>query len=162
MRAGTVVRGLRGVPLLLAAALLLAGCTGGGGSAPYPIESNALAAGQRIYDDGIGPDGRRIGRIGGVSMPMMGDGCAACHGADGHGTSTMMVTAPDITYGNLTDPAGMVETDGSHGPVYTDALIERAVVGGVGADGDELDRTMPRWQLSEQAWTDLLAYLKTL
>lgn len=152
---------LGGVATLIAVAVLLAACTGSS-APPYPIESNALAAGERIYADGVGPDGRRIDRIGGVSMPMTGDGCAACHGPDGHGTSTMMVTAPNITYGNLTDPAGMLETDGSRGPVYTDALIRRAVVAGVGADGDELERTMPRWKLSEQAWADLLAYLKTL
>ncbi len=149
------------VSVLLAGAILLAGCTGT--SAPsYPMESNALAAGERIYADGIGPDGARIGRIGGVAMPMAGDGCAACHGTDGRGRTTMVITAPDITYGNLTDRGGMLETDGSRGPVYTDALIRRAVIAGVGADGGELDRTMPRWQLSEQAWTELLAYLKTL
>jgi mono/diheme cytochrome c family protein len=152
---------LQRVAMILAGVLLLAGCSGTG--APrYPVERNALAAGQRIYTDGIGPDGRRIERIGGVSMPMVGDGCAACHGADGRGLSTMMVTAPDISYGNLADPAGMLETDGSHGPVYTDALIRRAVIAGVGADGDELSRTMPRWQLTDEAWADLLAYLKTL
>ncbi len=145
---------------VLAGAALLAGCSNAARS--YPAESAPLAAGERIYQQGIGPDGSRIGRIGGVSMPMAGDGCAACHGADGRGRATMMVTAPDITYANLTDPAGMVETDGSRGPVYTDALLRRAVIAGVGADGGELERTMPRWQLTDQAWNDLLAYLKTL
>jgi Cytochrome c len=140
---------------------LLAGCAAGGGPS-RPVPSSPLAAGARVFQDGIGLDGSRIARIGGVAMPMAGDGCAACHGTDGRGHATMMVAAPDITYGNLTDPAGMLETDGTRGPVYTDALIRRAVIAGVGADGDELDRTMPRWQLSEQAWTDLLAYLKTL
>ncbi len=146
------------VPLVL---LLLAGCSASG-APPYPAESNALAAGERIYVDGIGPDGRPIQRIGGPSMPMAGGGCAACHGADGRGQSTMMLTAPDITYGNLTDPAGMREADGSRGPVYTDVLLRRAVIAGVGADGGELARTMPRWQLSDGAWAALLAYLKTL
>jgi mono/diheme cytochrome c family protein len=140
---------------------LLAGCAAGAGS-PRAIASSPLAAGERVYQDGVAPDGSRIGRIGGVAMPMAGDGCAACHGSDGRGRATMMVTAPDITYGNLTNPAGMLETDGSRGPGYTDALIRRAVIAGVGADGDELDRTMPRWQLTEEGWTDLLAYLKTL
>lgn len=74
----------------------------------------------------------------------------------------MMVSTPNITYTNLTDPAGMIETDGSHGMVYTDALIRRAVTEGIGADGDTLSTSMPRWQLSEVEWQDLLAYLKTL
>ncbi len=74
----------------------------------------------------------------------------------------MMLTAPDITYRNLTDPAGMIETDGSHGPVYTDALIRRAVTEGVGADGEALSSAMPHWQLTDGEWHDLLAYLKAL
>lgn len=74
----------------------------------------------------------------------------------------MMLTTPDITYRNLTDPAGMIETDGSHGMVYTDALILRAVTQGIGADGDPLSDAMPRWQLTDTEWRDLLAYLKAL
>ncbi len=121
----------------------------------------AVAAGERIFDSGIGTDGAAIPRTGGVGM-MTGAGCAACHGAGGRGTTTMMFRAPDITYANLTDPAGMVEVDGGRGPVYTEAEIRRAVVQGIGADGDTLDTTMPRWQLSDADWRDLLAYLKTL
>ncbi len=74
----------------------------------------------------------------------------------------MMFTAPNITYRNLTDPQGMIEPDGSHGSTYTDAQIKRAVEQGIGADGDPLDTTMPRWQMSDQEFSALLAYLKTL
>jgi mono/diheme cytochrome c family protein len=146
---------------LLLGVLLLAAC---GLSGPAPIASGPAAAGQRIFNAGVGPDGQPIPRSGGFSMPMMGGEatCASCHGADGHGERTMMLTTPDITYRNLTDPAGMIETDGSHGMVYTDALIRRAVVQGIGADGGTLSSAMPRWQLTDAAWQDLLAYLKTL
>ncbi len=121
--------------------------------------TDPVALGERVYDQGVGADGQTIGRTGGIGMMM--NACASCHGADGHGRSTMMLTAPDITYGNLTDPLGMRETDGDRGPTYTDGLIRRAVVQGIGADGDALDTAMPRWQLGDQDWTDLLAYMKT-
>jgi mono/diheme cytochrome c family protein len=139
-------------------AVLLGSCSAG---AALPAATGPAGVGQRIYDAGIGPDGTPIARSGGLGM-MTGAGCASCHGRNGHGGATMMFNAPNITYANLTNPAGMVEVDGTHGMVYTDALIRRAVVDGIGADGDTLDSTMPRWQLSDAEWQDLLAYLKTL
>lgn len=92
----------------------------------------------------------------------MSGGCASCHGTDGHGRRMMMFSAPDITYGNLTDPAGMLEPDGSRGPTYTDPLIQRAVVDGVDGDDQPLEAWMPHWQLQGEEWADLLTYLKTL
>jgi hypothetical protein len=35
-------------------------------------------------------------------------------------------------------------------------------VEGVDADGETLSTAMPRWQLSDQDWDDLLLFLKTL
>ena len=116
-------------------------------------------AGQRIFQNGVGPNGQLIPRTGGM---MMATSCAGCHGPNGHGGRTAGFAAPDITYRNLTNPAGMIEVTGEHGMVYTDALIRRAVTQGVGADGDALNTYMPRWQLTDQEWADLLAYLKTL
>lgn len=146
--------------LVLLLVVFLGAC---GPVGPASIASGPAAAGPRIFNEGVGPDGQPVPRSGGVSMPMMGgSGCAACHGTNGRGERTMMLTTPDITYANLTDPAGMIETDGSHGMVYTDALIRRAITQGIGADGDALSTAMPRWQLSDAAWQDLLAYLKTL
>jgi hypothetical protein len=74
----------------------------------------------------------------------------------------MMFTTPNITYSNLTDPAGMLDPDGSRGSTYTDDLIRRAVVQGTDADGAALSTTMPHWQLGDQDWNDLLLFLKTL
>lgn len=123
--------------------------------------NDALTLGRQIFDSGTDASGQPISRNGGVGMMTWG-GCASCHGSDGRGLTTMMFTTPNITYSNLTDPAGMVEPDGTRGPTYTDTLIRRAVVNGIGADGDTLDTTMPRWQLTDDEWNDLLAYMKTL
>jgi hypothetical protein len=133
------------------------GCTGGGvpGGSTDPV-----ALGQRIFESGIGVDGQPIARTGGTMM-MMG-GCASCHGSNGQGLRMAMFTSPNVTYANLTDPSGMVEPDGSRGPIYTDDLVRRAVVTGVDADGQALSTVMPHWQLADQDWADLLMYLKTL
>lgn len=56
----------------------------------------------------------------------------------------------------------MIEPDGEQGMQYTDALIRRAVTRGIDADGQELSPIMPRWQLTDAEWNELLAYLKTL
>jgi hypothetical protein len=93
---------------------------------------------------------------------MMAGGCATCHGADGRGRTTTSFSAPNITYANLTDPAGMLQPDGSRGPTYTDATLRRAVTQGIDPGGACLQLPMPQWQLTGSEWTDLLAYLKTL
>ena len=45
---------------------------------------------------------------------------------------------------------------------YTDALIKRAIVQGIDEDGEPLNWTMPRWQMSEADLNGLINYLKTL
>ena len=139
---------------------MMGGC-GSGSDAGVPGDgsSDALAIGKRIFDDGIGADGQPVPRTGHMTGSY---GCAMCHGSDGHGRTMMMFVAPDITYANLTDPAGMLEPDGTRGPTYTDALLQRAVTTGIDPDGEALETWMPRWQLGDEDWSDLLAYLKTL
>ena len=78
--------------LALPLAWLLVAC-----SAPGSAVSGPAAVGQRIFDDGVGPDGQALARTGGIGM-MSGAGCAACHGSDGRGSQTMMFSAPNITY----------------------------------------------------------------
>lgn len=132
-------------------------CGGTSGGTP----TDPVALGQRIFDTGIGTNGQPIVRTGGYEM-MMSSGCASCHGYDGLGRTMMMFTTPNITYANLTDPTGMLDPDGSRGPTYTDDLIRRAVTQGLDADGSALSTIMPRWQLSDLDWADLLLFLKTL
>lgn len=123
--------------------------------------SNLAERGAIIFNTGRDPDGQPIANSGGTGM-MMRTSCATCHGANGRGLSTPSFVSPNITYRNLTDPAGMVEPDGGHGMKYTDDLIRRAVTQGVDPEGQSLDSVMPRWQLTDAEWSDLLAYLKML
>ena len=131
-----------------------------------PSQSSATA-GEVIYRTGTF-NGQPIPRTGGLAGGMMGGGmmgaasCASCHSVNGQGQTTATVTAPNITYSNLIDPKGMLAPDGSRGPTYTDATLRRAVTTGIDPTGDHLASPMPQWQLTDQEWADLLAYLKTL
>ncbi len=131
------------------------------GGTPGGTPTDPLALGQRIFETGIGTNGQPIVRTGGYGM-MMSSGCASCHGYDGLGRTLMMFTTPNITYANLTDPSGMLDPDGTRGPTYTDELIRRAVTQGLDAGGGALSTIMPRWQLGDLDWADLLLFLKTL
>lgn len=124
--------------------------------------ANAESSSQRgawIFNTGTDSNGQLIPYSDGM---MMRAACANCHGADGHGLRTTMFSSPDITYHNLTNAEGMIEPDGEHGMMYTDELIRRAVTRGLDAEGKELDPLMPRWQLTEANWSDLLSYMKKL
>jgi len=88
--------------------------------------------------------------------------CAGCHGPEGQGQASPMFVSPSITYQNLTDPAGMLEPDGTRGPTYTDETLKRAITRGADPNGEPLAWPMPRWQMSERDLDDLIAFLKTL
>ena len=75
----------------------------------------------------------------------------------------MMGTAipPSITYEELTSEEHDMEEDEEH-PPYTDETIKIAIRQGEDPSGEELDYTMPRWDMSDKDANDLIEYLKTL
>ena len=153
--------------LFIALALLIIGVIGlvllNTGALGLGVSSTDLAArGAIIFNTGRDPNGQPIAHSGGTMMMMTSASCATCHGANGQGLRTPMFVSPNISYRNLTDPAGMVEPDGEHGMKYTDDLIQRAVTQGLDPEGQSLDPVMPRWQLTDAEWSALLAYLKKL
>ncbi len=119
--------------------------------------------GERIYYAGVSGTTGPIPRSGGPTWAEMGGvGCVNCHGVEGRGgVPVMMGTAipADIRYEALLK--GEYEQGKKETP-YTVALIKRAVIEGLDPDGQPLDWTMPRWQMSEQDLDDLIAYLKQL
>lgn len=133
---------------------------------PFPgqFDSN----GERIYFTASSDSGQPIiPEIAG--MHRMGPGmmaCASCHGADGRGGPVRMMMgtfeAPDIRYSTLTGEAHEHDKAPEEHPVYTDATIKRAITQGLDPAGEPLAWPMPRWRMSDQDLTDLLAYLKTL
>jgi len=162
------------VALLALAGALIAGATQHGGDSTTLRDGGGSASrGEVIFQTGHDASDALIPRSGnttggsmmggsGMGGGMMRASCASCHGDDGRGRANPTFTAPNITYSNLTDPEGMLMPDSSRGTVYTDAAIRTAVTTGVDPSGAHLEAPMPQWQLSDQQWADLLAYLKTL
>ena len=119
--------------------------------------------GEAIYFTGANDRGQRIPFTGGpMWLSMHGGGCASCHGPDGRGGAPVMMGTeipPDIRYHHLTEEE---HEEGEAHPPYTDETIKRAITEGVEPDGEQMDLTMPRWQMSEQDLDDLIEFLKTL
>jgi cytochrome c oxidase subunit II len=125
--------------------------------------------GEQIYYTGASAKTGPIPRTGGPGwVTHTGVGCVACHGVHGRGgVPVMMGTAlpEDIRYQTLTatePPKAGEKPEAMDHPPFTDATIKRAVIQGVDPANKPVDWTMPRWQLTDEDWTDLLAYLKTL
>ncbi len=122
--------------------------------------------GETIYYTGINEHGEVIPyKSGPMWLNAHGGGCKACHGSTGKGGVAIMMgnaIPSDIRYKSLT-----VE-EHSHGGVkdehtrYTDKLIRRAITEGVNPAGKSLNWTMPRYQLSDKDFHDLMEFMKTL
>lgn len=74
--------------------------------------------------------------------------CANCHGEDGHGKPEGSVRPADIT------PESLARAH------YTKPLLKRAFTMGIGADKRELNVAMPRYQMTQDDASALLAYLE--
>jgi cytochrome c len=136
--------------------------------APGKIEDLAPdeARGKLIYTTGRGAAGRllyfRLLTAGERALPANGIVCANCHGDDGKGGREGNIVMADITYGTLTRSLAAAPPWNRARAPYTDALLARAITRGVDSSGQQLDASMPRWELSELELQDLLKYLKRL
>lgn len=121
--------------------------------------------GRRIYLQGeVGADRELVARVGAARTPVPARAlpCSGCHGFDGRGLKEAGVEAPDITWTALTRPYGSAGGDGHRRPPYDEASIRRAVSLGVDAAGRRLSPVMPSYDLSLEAASDLLAYLRRI
>jgi mono/diheme cytochrome c family protein len=132
----------------------------------YNIDASGFKSnGERIYFTATSDSGKPI--LASMGMMTMRGGtmsCAACHGANGKGGSGRMMMwqfeAPDIRYSTITS-VGHGSNESDEKP-YTDDLIKRAVTKGLDSEGKALEQPMPVWQMLDEDFADLLAYLKTL
>lgn len=115
--------------------------------------------GERIYMTATNDAGEAITYQGGPGdgMPRGMIACADCHGPNGLGGERQMMMetfyAPDIRWSTLT---------GDHSRAYTRQTLRAAITEGVASEDRPLSTVMPRWQLSPDDLTDLVAYLQTL
>ncbi|MDH3449969.1 MAG: c-type cytochrome, partial [Gammaproteobacteria bacterium] len=115
-------------------------------------------------------EGRQDGRdpltanVGAASVPVPATAlpCAGCHGRDGQGRPEGGVRPSDITWFNLSREYGGVTAKGRRFQVYDEDRFLRAVSEGFDSSGNQLDSSMPRYNISRRDARDLIAYLKVI
>ncbi len=149
--------------LLLAGFALLLGLA----AAPKPGPlTPAETRGKQIYTHGTSASRVEIKAAfgdggGGSEVSASALPCAGCHGVDGHGGKEGGVRPTDLTAEALGRAAGG-EAGGRRRPAYDDHRLIRAITLGLDSAGNRLHVAMPRYRLTRQDATDLLAYLKRL
>ena len=119
--------------------------------------------GKEIYLRGTSTSGRDITAVlGEIDVPASTVPCAGCHGLRGEGKTEGGVTPGNLTWSNLVKPYGHTHPSGrKHGP-FTESAFIRAVVNGVDPNGANLLVAMPRYKLTLEDMSDLIAYVKRL
>lgn len=138
------------------------------------VEVDQVAVGERIYRNGILPDGQplRGERQMGAGLEGSGAACVNCHRRSGLGSVEGNIIVPPITAKYLYRPRGgrFEDVDLQYAQArislnreaYTDASLERAIGEGIGRDGRPLNILMPHFDLDGEAMSALIAYLKSL
>jgi mono/diheme cytochrome c family protein len=131
-----------------------------------------LALGQRLYREGIRASGEPLAATGAAQSRLSGKdaACATCHRRSGFGSSEgKFVIRPIIGPALLQEQTASLPTPRmrsrvgvSPRPPYDEALLARAVRGGMDASGKPLNALMPRYQLSDEEMKALSAYLFAL
>jgi ABC-type branched-subunit amino acid transport system substrate-binding protein len=125
----------------------------------------AAARGREIYDHGVAADGAQIKCVTGpqnTEVPAAILKCVSCHNSDGRGKAEGGVYPTNIRWSELTKPYSVILPGGRERPSYSERLLIRAITTGLDARGNQLSETMPRYRLSHQQASDLIAYLKDL
>ena len=128
---------------------------------------NSLTAresrGKQIYIRGTSPSGKSVlAYFGDSSIEVPGSAmpCANCHGLDGRGKPEGGVRPTNLAWDVLTKPYGATHPNGRRHPPYTERAMELAITRGTDPGGNKLLSVMPRYTMSVEDMTDLVAYLK--
>lgn len=124
--------------------------------APDPV------AGRAIYTAGAGTSGEPITATIAGSTELAGTllPCVNCHGADGRGRAEGGVVPSNVTWLELTKPYRAATINGRRRPAYDERSLRRAIAEGVDSAGNPLHPAMPRYAMSPEDLSDLVAYLK--
>lgn len=121
--------------------------------------------GKQIYLRGTSASGREImAYLGEASLEVPANTmtCAGCHAFDGQGKPEGGISPSNITWEALTKSYGVTHASGRKHPPYTERAIELALTRGLDPAGNRLLNVMPRYAMSREDMTDLVAYLKRL
>ncbi len=119
------------------------------------------AAGRRIYVSGEGTH-PITASLAGSELPATILPCANCHGADGRGKAEGGAVPSNVTWLELTKPYRAATPNGRRRPAYSEQTFRRALAEGVDAAGNPLHAAMPRYAMSPEDVSALVAYLKVL
>lgn len=125
----------------------------------------AEVRGKLIYFEGISARGTEITAVVGDEAAMLPGSampCASCHGSDGLGRPEGGLLPLDIRWSELVKSYGHVHENGRRHPAYDEASFARSMVGGVDPANNQMDRSMPLYQMSSEDMADLIAYMKVL
>lgn len=134
--------------------------------------------GERIYREGIGPNGEAVEAIVQGDLSMLGTEftCVSCHMRAGLGSLEGGVITTPTTGKRLYSPYNGVAdlpmvnlgrirkltAAPPPRPAYTEAGVAMAIRTGVDPNGRELDPIMPRYNIEGEAMAGLIKYLNTL
>lgn len=119
--------------------------------------------GRQIYIQGTSRSGKDIlAYIGDASLEVPGStmACVSCHGLDGRGKAEGGINPSNLTWEFLTKPYGLKHADGRQHPPYTERALELAITRGIDPGGNKLLQAMPRYSMSREDLSDLVAYLQ--
>lgn len=132
--------------------------------APLPAQTAVSAeAGKQIFTKGESPSQSQLEAVlGDTAVPATLMPCASCHGADGKGRPEGGVTPSDITWDSLSKPYVTDEALARRRPAYDLNSLRKVLREGVDSGGNELGITMPRFHISDNDLSSLIAYLQQL
>ena len=96
-----------------------------------------------------------------LEVPASSFACANCHGLRGEGTKEGGIQPPPIDWETLTRSHTSAITRRERGP-YTDVTLAKSIVDGINPNGLPLHPAMPRYRMTKEQLSDLVAYLKKL
>jgi ABC-type branched-subunit amino acid transport system substrate-binding protein len=149
--------------LLVLSALAFFAAAGASARQGEPAQPRLLTPqerrGKTIYLRGESPSGKEIvATVADIPVPASTVTCAGCHGLRAEGKTEAGVTAGSLTWSNLLKPHTH-PTGRRHGP-FDEASFTKAVTSGTDPAGNELVVAMPRFRMSPEDLSDLLAYLR--
>ena len=124
-----------------------------------PSEMDLVAAGRRLYREGLGVSGDPVRALVQGDVPVSGTQvtCESCHGRSGIGAIEGGQVAPGVA-----TPVLLAPDKQRRRPAYTEGTLARALREGVDSAGRPIDPLMPRFQLGDGDVVALDAYLRQL
>jgi ABC-type branched-subunit amino acid transport system substrate-binding protein len=119
--------------------------------------------GRQIYMLGTSPSGAPITALlgeSGAPVPASTLPCAGCHGPNGEGKPEGGIAPSVIQWETLTKSYEVTLPSGRKRGPYSERSIKRAITMGFDSVNNVLGAAMPRFQISREDLTSLIAYLK--